>query len=630
MIYEEGFKVIFMCGFCGYVDFKNHIQQDTIIKQMTKTLKNRGPNASHVFCNQHVALGHARLSIIDVTYGNQPMSCIYQDNRYTLVYNGELYNTNGIRQELIGMGFEFTTQSDTEVVLKSYLAFGKKCVHYLNGIFAFAIYDEADQSIFFARDRLGIKPLFYTKSDKHFIFASEIKALLSHPDVSAILNKEGICEMLGLGPAHTPGKTYFKNIEELKPGYTAILKRIDDKYIFGTEKYWDLETKECHDTEEQAIEKIHDLVVDSCKRQLVSDVGICSMLSGGLDSSVLTKIAKDNIDSLTTFSIDFVGNDTDFTANIYQQTKDSDYVKVMKDFLQTNHQTIQIDNSYLYDLLDKAMMARDMPGMADIDSSMYAFCEAIHQHGFKVCLSGECSDEIFGGYPWFYREHLVNHDGFPWALSEKLRNDLIKPGILEENELQNYITNALQDTLKNVEHLENSDAYENRYKDINYLTVKWFMNTLVERTDRMSMANSLEVRVPFADHRIFEYVYNLPAKLKLGLTNHDEPVEKYLLRKAFEKELPEDVVYRKKSPFPKTYDPNYLKAVEDKMLEIMANKNLKIHQIINFDYVQHLIDTHGSDLKENLFGQLMTYPQTLAYMIQMAKWLEVYDIKIEL
>lgn len=618
-----------MCGFCGYINSNEDILNDKIITSMTNTLKKRGPNTQKVYINNNVALGHARLSIIDVKYGNQPMTKTFNDINYTIVYNGELYNTEELRNNLTKKGYEFETRCDTEVVLATYLEYGKRAVNYLNGIFAFAIYNDKDNSIFLARDRLGIKPLFYYLNfspNPLFIFSSEIKAILKHPDITPVMDKQGLMELIGLGPAHTPGFTYFKNIKEIKAGHIAVISNFE----FKEEKYWDLETKECYDSEQDAISNIHDLVVDATKKQLVSDAQICSMLSGGLDSSVLSKIAKDNIPELTTFSIDYVGNDQNFISNDYQLTKDSDYVKIMQKFLNTNHKTVLIENSQLFELLNNSLIARDMPGMADIDSSMFAFCNKINKSGFKVCLSGECSDEIFGGYPWYYKEHLYTHDGFPWALSENLRENLVKKNILKQNELSEYVEMRRQETLKNIDIIDKNDEFESRFKKINYLTIKWFMNTLVERTDRMSMANSLEVRVPFADHRIFEYVYNLPAKMKLGISKSSTPTEKYLLRKAFENELPNEIVYRKKSPFPKTYDPKYLKLVEYKMQSILNNKDSKILKIINKDYVQSILDIHGENLTENLFGQLMTYPQTLAYLIQIENWLNLYNIEIEI
>lgn len=615
-----------MCGICGYVDKNKNITNNSCIKRMNDKLKKRGPNSSNIFISKNVALGHSRLSIIDVTFGNQPMTKIIDDKEYTIVYNGEIYNTSEIRDDLISKGYNFDTKCDTEVVLTSYIEYGTDSVNYLNGIFAYAIYEKKSGDIFLVRDRLGIKPLFFAENSNFFIFASEIKSILECDGIKPILDKNGLMELIGLGPAHSPGKTYFKNIFELKAGHFA--KFSGNELI--QKKYWDLETKECLDSEAEAIDEIHFLLTDATKRQLVSDVGICSMLSGGIDSSILTKVAHDNIPDISTFSIDFVDNDKNFVANDYQLSKDNDYVEIMKDFLDTNHIAVTLDNEYLFSLLDESMIARDMPGMADIDSSMFAFCKSISDNNFKVCLSGECADEIFGGYPWFYRERLVNHDGFPWALSENLRSNLLKKDILKENELNEYVQNSRKDTLKNIEHLDKNDLFENKFRDINYLTIKWFMTVLLERTDRMSMSNSLEVRVPFADHRIFEYVYNLPARMKLGVSKVSNPTEKYLLRKAFENELPEKIIYRKKSPFPKTYDPKYLNLVEKRLINILNDKNSKLSKILNIDFIQNILNYHGENLTENLFGQLMTYPQTLAFLIQIDSWIKYYNIELDL
>lgn len=617
-----------MCGICGYVNYSKLIENDNEILNMNQTLKKRGPDSQNIYIDKNTAFGHSRLSIIDVENGSQPMSKEYMNNKYVIIYNGEIYNTKELRDELIIKGYTFASHCDTEVVLTAYIEYGEDLVKYLNGIFAFAIYNKKDNSIFLCRDPLGIKPLFYTITTSNtLIFGSEIKAILAHSEVTPILDKQGFLELFGLGPAHSPGYTYFKNILELKAGHFARFSVNGFKDV----KYWDLETKENTITEEEAIEHISYLVKDATKRQLVSDVGVCTMLSGGIDSSVLTTIANQNLEDLDTFSIDFRGNDKNFVANDYQVSRDSEYVEIMKEFLNTNHHNVYFDNIKLFELLKESMIARDMPGMADIDSSMYAFCESINKGGFKVCLSGECSDEIFGGYPWFYKEHLINSDTFPWALSKDIRQNVIKKDLVGNNDIEDYIDFRYSETLANVTHKDNDDLFDNRFRNINYLTVKWFMNTLVERTDRMSMSNSLEVRVPFADYRIFEYVYNLPAKMKLGIKNDgDTPIEKYLLRKAFEGELPNEVLYRKKSPFPKTYDPKYLKLVENKLLDILENKKSKILELINLEYIKELINTRGANLTQNWFGQLMTYPQTLAYLIQIEYWLEEYNIQVEL
>ena len=614
-----------MCGICGYMQ-KEKITDNSTILSMKESILKRGNSDNNIYINKNVALGHTRLSIIDIKNGKQPMEKTINNTKYTIVYNGELYNTNVLRNILISRGYEFETECDTEVLLLLYVEFKEKMLKFINGIFAFAIYDSSNNSIFLAKDRLGIKPLFYSIYKDKLIFSSEIKGILASKYIKPIVSKENLIELLSLGPAHSPGKTYFKDIYELKAGHYAVYK----DGCLDVIKYWDLIEKKMIDSDDEIIDNVKYLVTDSTKRQLVSDVGVASMLSGGLDSSIVTKIATDNIYNLHTYSINYENNDEDFVANSYQQTKDSDFVKVMTKYLNTTHKNIIVSDKDLFDNLYESVIARDMPGMADVDSSMYVFCREITKNNEKVVLSGECSDEIFGGYPWFYKEHLKNTKGFPWALSENLRESLIKPNILEKGQITEYIKDVKINTLKNITHISH-DPFENEFKEINYLTIKFFMNTLIERTDRMSMSNSLEVRVPYADHRIFEYVYNVDAKLRLGLRNNNSTVcEKYILKQAFKNDIPTDITNRKKSPFPKTYSKKYLKMLEDKLLEILRNPNSRIHEILNTDYIKNLISTHGLELKENLFGQLMTYPQTLAFIIQIDFWLTTYNIEIEI
>ncbi|MEG2348210.1 MAG: asparagine synthase (glutamine-hydrolyzing) [Clostridia bacterium] len=616
-----------MSDFCGYITKDKPIIDNKQIEKMNNLLTEKKSNKQNTFIYNKVALGHTQNNKLNIDDDYQSIKKTILNNDYAIVFNGKIFNTTNLTENLISKGYMLESNFDAELVLKSYILYGTKCLDMFNGNYAFVIYDISSSKIFLARDRLGIKPLFYTiANDNSLVFASQIKSILKYNSVERILDKEGLMELIGLGPAHSPGKTYFKNIFEIEAGTYATYDMKDIKKY----KYWDLTTKKSLEDEDIIIKNIRKLVVDATNLQLVSDDSISSMLSGGLDSSILTKIASKNIKDLTTYSINYKGNDTDFKANDYQLTKDSDYVKIMNDYLPTNHKNIQIESNTLYKLLDSCLLARDMPGMADIDSSMYAFCKEIKKDGCNICLSGECSDEIFGGYPWYYKEHLISHNGFPWALSENLRFNLIKKDLIKKETLNNYIQNAIDNTLKNVSFLENEDEYEKKFRQINYLTIKWFMNTLIERTDRTSSANSLEVRIPFADYRIFEYVYNIPARMKLGIYNSSFPVEKYLLRKAFEGELPDEIIYRKKSPFPKTYNPLYLELVENKVLEIISKENSKISKILNFDFIKDMILIHGKNMTENLFGQLMTYPQTLAYIIQIDKWLEYYKIKIEL
>lgn len=614
-----------MCGICGYVSNEKHEKEDRI-KDMFEIQLNGCSNSVNSYIKENVVLGCAKLNGKDTDFESHPMSKICNNTKYTIICSGELYNSEEIKQDLEKKGYIFETNCDMEIILCAYMCYKQRCLNLFNGAYAFVIVEEETNKVFFARDRLGIKPLFYYHKDETLVFASEIKSILKYPEVKAVIGKEQICEMFGLGPAHTLGKTFFKDIMEILPGHWAIYSNNDLKMV----KYWDLETNTGKQEDiNKVIDKVNFLVTDSLKRQLVSSMPVCTMLSGGLDSSILTYLASQEIDNLATFSIDFNNSTENFKGNDYQPTRDADYVKVMVELLKTNHTNLYFDNNDLFEGLREAMIARDMPGMADIDSSMLEFCKKIKEKGYQVAISGECSDEIFGGYPWYYRPHLLNSNTFPWSRSIKTRSLIVNKSIVSEEELFKYIEKAYNDTVKSVVY-NSEDPMENEFRKTCYLTVKWFMNTLVERASRISAAVGMKIRVPFADYRIFEYLYNVSARYKLGLIGvRKEPVEKYILRKAFEKQLPKEIVYRKKSPFPKTYDPKYLEMLEDKIKDLINSSTAPVLEIIDVKYLYELLETHGENLKENWFGQLMTYPQTLAYLIQINMWLLEYDIEIE-
>lgn len=610
-----------MCGICGYVE-KENITNDKQILKMSSALADNNLDLKNIYINNNVALGCTRLGTENISSTSYPVTRVIEGKSYTILYNGKIYNFDEVKTQLINKGYDFITITESELVLIAYIEYKEKCLEFLNGIFSFVIYD--GEKLFLARDRLGIKPLFFYNQEQ-FIFSSEIKGILKHNSVKPKIGKDEICEIFGLGPAHTPGKTFFKNIFELLPGHYAIVK--NGKLEIN--KYWDLETKSVSDTLEESIYIIKELVTDSLNRQIISDVPVCSMLSGGLDSSVLAYLASKQIENLHTFSIDFEGNKENFVGNDYQPTRDSDYIKIMQEYIKSTHTDLYFSTEEILSSLKDVVIARDMPGMADVDSSMLVFLKKIKENGFDVAISGECSDEIFGGYPWYYKEKLINSLNFPWSRAIDTRKNIINENIVSKEYLSNYIDNAFNSTSANVV-FDSSDEQENTFRRTCYNTIKWFMNTLIERTDRMSKACGLEVRVPFADYKIFEYVYNLSAKFKLGLVNENEiPVEKYLLRKAFENDLPNEVVYRKKSPFPKTYDPKYTELLENQIRNIINKSTSPILEIINVKYLYEILKTKGQNLTENWFGQLMTYPQTLAYLIQVNIWLEEYNIEIE-
>lgn len=506
--------------------------------------------------------------------------------KYVIVYNGEIYNTDEVRNELEGFGYRFDTHCDTEVVLKAYDKWGNESVKKLNGIFAYAIYDKKENSLFACRDRIGVKPFFYNKTKNTFSFASKIDTLLCQPYVKSAVDEEGLYEIFMLGPAKTIGKAIFKDICELPPAFCLTYKNGEIK----TYPYWKLEAKEFNENEETAAEHTYLLVKDSIERQLVSDVPLATFLSGGLDSSIISKIASDKYKesgkTLDTYSVDYTDNDKYFKKSLFQPNKDSDYIDVISSYIGSNHHNIVLNNVDVANALKEAVIERGVPGFVDIDSSLMLFCKEVKKD-FTVCLSGECADEIFAGYPWYHKKEILFENVFPWARNTNIRQRILKNGFLSDGE--EYLQSAYKNTLKNISYLESDDKINKRMREMFVLNLNWFMQTLLARKDNMSMASSLEVRVPFCDYRLVEYAYNMPWNIK-ALDGR----EKGILRKAFENDLPKEIAWRKKSPYPKTHNPAYFARVKELLAIALTDKSTPLMDWIDIDNLYLLLQNPDS------------------------------------
>mgnify|MGYP000139382740 FL=1 len=614
-----------MCGFVGFANLKENISSKTNIYNMNESISKRGPDEDGYYYEEHICLGHKRLIVVDPDGGKQPMSAMKDGNLYTIVYNGQLYNTKDLRSELEENGFTFDSYSDTEVLLKSFIFWKYDVVKKLNGIFSFAIWNSKKNELFLARDHFGVKPLFYTIYNNTLVFASEIKALFKYPGIEAKLDEQSIAELFGIGPARTAGLGIFKNIYEIKPAHFGIF----NENGLHIERYWKLESKVHTDNLGKTCDNVRFLLEDSISRQLVSDVPLCTFLSGGLDSSIITLYAskyckKHNLPPLNTYSVDYVDNDKNFVKTDFQPNSDNYYINLMSEKLNTNHHTVILDTPELASALEDAMIARDFPGMADVDSSLLLFCKSVKQNA-TVSLTGECADEIFGGYPWFFRADALNSNTFPWSIAITERQNLLNPQIASKVNLKNYIDYRYQESLNEVDILDEDSMETAEKRRISHLTLNWFMQTLIERADRMSMANGFEVRVPFCDYRLAQYVWNIPWEWK-ALKGR----EKGLLRYICKDFLPSEIVDRKKSPYPKTHNPTYLKKVKEMLTEIMKKPNAPIKNLLNETYIWEIINTNGSAFTRPWFGQLMTGPQLMAYLCQVNMWLEKYQPKIKL
>ncbi|MFD1957632.1 asparagine synthase (glutamine-hydrolyzing) [Paenibacillus thailandensis] len=614
-----------MCGITGWIDWNSDLSHEVSkLEKMTETLALRGPDASGIWMSEHCAVGHRRLSVMDPENGAQPMIRRSGENTYVIVYNGELYNAPELKKELQDRGHRFTTNCDTEVLLVAYIEWGASCVERFNGIFAFAIWDTAGQNLFLARDRLGVKPLFYSTKGSMFLFGSEVKSILAHPSFKAEVGAEGLAEIFIVGPARTPGQGIYKDLAELKPGQCMTVTA-DGHRISA---YWKLEALPHEDDVDETAAKVRELLADTVERQLMSDVPVCTLLSGGLDSSALTTLAvryyeRTGQGEVHTYSVDYTDNDKHFKAHAFQPNSDAPWIERMTSYLGTVHHAVQFDTPELVGALHDATIARDFPGMADVDASLLLFCREIKK-GATVAISGEAADEVFGGYPWFHREDALGADTFPWSLAAPMRAGLLNEEIADWIKPLEYIGDRYADAVAEVPYLGNETENERKMRKMSYLNITRFMPTLLDRKDRMSMAAGLEVRVPFCDHRLVQYVWNIPWEIK---TSGDR--EKGILRKALRGILPEDVLTRKKSPYPKTHNPNYLAAVKGLLLDVLNDPSSPLLPLINVAKVRELAESDSAASNVPWFGQLMSGPQLFAYLYQVNLWLKKYGVVIK-
>lgn len=615
-----------MCGIAGFCNpFTEYSNEEGkwrgILEKMNQVQKRRGPDDEGTYLNKGCGLAHVRLSIIDLVTGHQPMIRKAGARECAIVYNGEIYNMNDLKKELQNEGACFETTSDTEVILEGYMLHGVDYIKKLNGIFAIAIWDANEESLYLFRDRLGVKPFFYTMAGETLVFSSEIKGLFEYPQIKPVLDRDGLCEIFALGPAKSYGKGVFKNVMEVLPGQFIRFA----KHTWEQKPYWELVSKPHEDSYEETVEKTAWLLEDSVKKQMLSDIPISTFLSGGVDSSLVTAICAKELKKqgkvLNTFSFDFKDNKKYFKSNSFQPSEDRPWVDMMVDHCQTNHHYLECDNMELIDYLFKAVDARDLPCMADVESSLLYFCSKVVGIN-SVTLTGECADEIFGGYPWFHKKEAFEADAFPWSMSMEPRKTLLSEDVIRELHMEEYAHEAYRKTIMETPVLLGENREEKRRREIAYLNLRWFMVTLLDRMDRTSMYSGLEARVPLADHRIVEYIWNVPWAMKCP-----DGIVKGLLRSAGAGMLPDEVLWRKKSPYPKTYHPEYEQLLGKRLQEVLADPNAPIRQLLDTKKVNDFVNS-PSDYGKPWYGQLMAGPQMLAFMLQVNYWLEQYHIQI--
>ncbi|MFC7643486.1 asparagine synthase (glutamine-hydrolyzing) [Streptosporangium lutulentum] len=616
-----------MCGIAGWVDFERDLRQARDIAQaMTETMSCRGPDDEGLWLAPHAAMGHRRLAIIDIEGGRQPMVAD-EDGRElaVLIYSGEVYNFRELRTELTARGHRFRTRSDTEVVLRAYLEWGEDLATRLNGMFAFAIWDSRREELLLVRDRMGIKPLYYYPTPEGVLFGSEPKAILANPLAQlAVVDADGLRALLSF--VKPPENGIYRGMYEVRPGQVVRVNREG----LTKRRYWKLESREHTDDVPTTVKTVRGLLDDIVDRQTISDVPLCTLLSGGLDSSAVTALAqqaveKQGLGKIRSFSVDFAGYSENFKPDEMRPTPDAPFAHDVVDHVHTAHTDIVLDSADLMDpgVRTAVLRARDLPtGMGDMDTSLYLLFQAIRGHS-TVALSGESADEVFGGYRWFHDPASVNADTFPWLVARDVMRFTGLRAILGEDlrrelDLPGYIAESYRQALDEVPRLPGETGLERRMREISYLHLTRFVQLLLDRKDRMSMAVGLEVRVPFCDHRLVDYVFNAPWALKTF-----DGYEKSLLRGASEDILPRSVLERRKSPYPSTQDPSYEQALRVESARLLDRGNLAAAPLLDLDGVRARLDRPDSDE-----GQQGTRA-ALDGLLEFNEWLEDYQIQIK-
>lgn len=593
----------------GFYNLKNNYDYKNNEHRWLNVLKNM---------NQELNFGNERNDNCKLFYnfGITSPSCQLDINgkQYLVVFNGELYNKQSLIDSLENKN---DLHSDSLLILHLYLRWDKEFVKKLNGIFSFIIWDESKNSLYLYRDFIGSKPLYYTIFNDTLIFSSKLSAIFKYPDFKPSLDTDSFCEIFGLGPGRTPGKAVFKDIKEVLPAHYMIVNPhcIEDK------RYWQLESKYHKETYLETVDHTSFLFRNSIKNQTKTNLPFCTLLSGGLDSSLVSaissKILAEEGQRLHSYSFDFVDNSIHFKSNSFQPSTDKPYVDIMVNHLNSKHVYLECDNDDLISGLYESVDSCDLPNMADVWSSLLYFCKEISKN-HKIALTGECADEIFGGYPWFTDSNLLNHNGFPWSTNIETRKLFLSKDFLSELELEQYIANAYESTIKETPLLESETMIETRRREMFYINLRWFMATLVERMDRTSNYSNIIARSPFADIELIEYLWNIPWKMK-----YSNNTTKGLLRDVAKSYLPKDILYRKKSPYPKTYNPEYEKILGNLLLEELNSSNCPLNNIVDSNKIKDFV-TSPSDYGKPWYGQLMAGPQLLAYYLQINYWMKKY------
>jgi len=619
-----------MSAIAGFFDpTKDYLASEPLyrhrLKEMEGALLHRGPNGCGELLLPACGLCRSALSLLK-NGRNRPilLSEVRNGSHFAVLSDADLYNRKELAERFSlkeHLGLSEAEASDDDLILAGYLSMGPDFVREINGVFAAAIYDESKRTLFLFRDRFGVKPLFYARQGDTLLFSSEMKGIFTWPDFEPRLSRRGLNEVFSLGPARSSGCGVYEDVKEVRPSHFLLAAPDDMREI----RYWELECREHTDDYKTTVSHVSELIRDAVLRQMQADVPLCSFLSGGVDSSLVTAICAKELkkqgERLTTYSFDFQDNDKNFRANAFQPSLDAPYVKQMVEYLGSDHHVLTCTTGEQADALFLSVRAHDLPCMADVDSSLLCFCSKVSiRH--RAALTGECADEIFGGYPWFHKPQYLHAGTFPWTMDLEARKVLLSDDFVKDLGMDDYVAAAYEASISETPLSGEESPLERERRVLAWLNLRWFMQTLLNRMDRDGAASGLAARVPYADHRIVEYLWNIPWEMKAR-----GGVVKGLLRDAGAGLLPDEVLFRRKSPYPKTYDTGYEALLVKRMREMMENPASPILPFLDRKKTERFLAS-PSDYGKPWYGQLMAAPQMLAYMLQVNEWMKLYRVKL--
>ncbi|MFE5868471.1 asparagine synthase (glutamine-hydrolyzing) [Streptomyces roseifaciens] len=607
----------------GWIDFRRDLSdQGDVLNSMTEALRHRGPDTRDVWLSAQAGIGHRGLATSGPPDDVRPARAETDRGVVYVAHAGEVFNGDELRRAVEAAGGRLRNRSTAEVLLRAFLLWGPEFVEKVDGTFGLAVWDGRDRRLHLARDRMGIKPLYYYAYPGGVLFASEPKGVIANPRFEARLELSAL--PIVLQPRLSlPGETPFKDLYEVPPAHVVTFTESGTSH----RRYWELVSRPHHDTFDVTARRVAELLDDAVRRQLVTDVPLGAMLSGGVDSTSVAALAlralrEENPDrELDSYCVRFESDPAHFVATELRPDVDAPYAAAAAEFIGTRHTTLTATLQDVLDVIPATRRARDLPGWGQFDASMYLIFQQIRR-GSTVALTGEAADEIFGGYPYFFKPEVVGRDGFPWLgdgpkLSRFLNPELLAADDAAEDERARY-----SELLSRVPRLPGESAEEARMREVFFLGLSGPLSVILDRKERMSMAHGLDVRVPFCDHRLVEYVWNVPWALK------SQGGVKGLLKAAMADALPPSTVNRKKSAYPHVQNPVYDQALIREAAWIVGDKESPLTGMFDGEGLNGLIERIRANAVRGELPGGSNQAALLIQLVEMRNWMDEYQVSL--